>query len=80
MSESLNRVEFVPFAGLGIIYLKRNNFADLISSTTDDHHEWTQEEGRMLIPRNWTVSLALIGSFDPIPSAVSMSTETPGVE
>lgn len=39
VSESLNGVELVPFARLGVIDLKWNNFSDLVSSTTDDHHE-----------------------------------------
>jgi hypothetical protein len=80
VSESLNGVELVPFARLGVIDLKWNNFSDLVSSTTDDHHEWSQEKGRVLISWNRTISLTLIWSLDPIPSSVSMSTETPSVE
>ena len=34
----------------------------------------------MLVARNWAFSLALVGSFDPIPSAISVASESPGVE
>ena len=39
MSESLNGVELVPFRRFSVVDLKRHNLADLVSSTTDNHHE-----------------------------------------
>lgn len=34
----------------------------------------------MLITRNWALGLVLVWSFDPVPSSVTMTSETPGVE
>ena len=45
VAETLHRVEFVPFAGFGIVDFERNNFSHLVGSSSDNHHEWTQEDG-----------------------------------
>ena len=80
VSKSLNRLEFIPFTRFGIIDFQRNNFSNLISSTTNNHHEWSQEQSWMLISRNRTFGLVLVWSFNPIPSSISMSSKTPRIK
>ena len=79
VSESLNRVEFVPLGGFSVINLERHNLSDLVSSATNNHHKWSQEESRVLVSRHRTLGLTLVRSLDPVPSAVSVSSEAPRV-
>ena len=38
VSETLNGVELVPLTRLGVVDFKRNDFANLVSSSSNDHH------------------------------------------
>lgn len=79
MSESLNGIELVPLGGLSVVDLQRNDLAYLVSSSSDNHHQRSQEESRVLVPWDWSVLLTLVWGFDPVPSAVSVATETPSI-
>lgn len=79
VAEPLNRVELVPLRRLGVINFERNYLSNLISAATNNHHEGTKEQSRMLITRYWTFSLALVRSLDPVPTTISVPSETPGV-
>lgn len=80
VAEALHRVELVPLGRFSVVDLERDHLADLVGSTTDNHHERTQEESRVLITRHRTLSLCLVRSLHPVPSTVAMSAQTPRVE
>jgi hypothetical protein len=79
VTETLNRVELVPFGGLGVVYLQGNYLSNLICAASDNHHQRTKEQSRVLITRNRSFSLTLIRSLNPVPTPVSMSPESPGI-
>ena len=79
VTESLNRVELVPLRRLGVINFQGYYLSNLICAATNYHHEGTKEQSRVLITRNRTFSLALVRSFNPVPTAISVSSETPGI-
>ena len=80
MSESLNGVEFVPFGRLSVVNLKRHHLADLVGSTTNNHHKRSKEQSGVLVARHGTLALRLVRSLDPVPSSVAMSSEAPSVK
>ena len=80
VSKSLYWIKLVPLWRFCVIDLKRNNFSNLISSSSNNHHERSQEKSGVLISWNWSISLILVWGFNPVPSSISMSSETPCVE
>ena len=80
MTEALHRVELVPLRRFSVVDFERHNLTDLVGSATDDHHERTQEQSRVLITRHWAFSLRLVRSLHPVQSAIPMSTQTPSIE
>ena len=43
VSESLNTIELIPLRRFGIINFEGNNFTYLVSSSSNDHHEGSEE-------------------------------------
>ena len=76
--ETLDSSELVPFRGLGIVHFECNIFSNLICATTDDHHERPKEQRRMLITRGRRLA-SLVRGFDPVPTAISVTAQSPGV-
>lgn len=77
-TEPLNGSEFVPFRRLSVINLKSYIFSNLVGSTSDDHHQGTEEQSRVLI--SWCGSFSsFVWSLDPVPSSITMTSETPSV-
>ena len=44
-TEALNGTELVPFARLCVVYFQGYVLPNLVSATTNDHHERTKEQG-----------------------------------
>ena len=80
VSESLNWEEFIPFTWFCIINFKGNNLSNLVGSATNNHHQWTEKQGWVLISWNWTFCLVLVRSFNPVPSSISVSSQAPSVK
>lgn len=78
VTETLDGLELKPLRRLGIIYFKGDIFTDLVSTSSNDHHEGAKEQSRVLIARSGHLT-SLVGSFNPIPAAIAMSAETPSV-
>lgn len=79
VSEPLDRLVFRPFARFCIINLHRKNFSHIISSASQNDHQASQKQTRMLIPSNRLVFFQFRRSFYPIPSSISMSSQAPGI-
>ena len=78
VSESLDGLELVPLRGLCVVYLKSNILAYLISSSTDDHHEWAEEQSRVLVAGSRSLT-RFVGCLDPVPSAVAVAAKPPSI-
>ena len=78
MSEALYCIKFIPFWWFCIINLHWYILPYCVSSTTHYNHKWTEEQCWMLVTRCWC-SFCFIRSLNPIPSAITMTTKTPGV-
>ena len=72
VSESLDGLELVPLRGLCVVHLESNILAYLVGSSTDDHHEWAEEQGRVLVAGSRSLA-RFVGGLDPVPSAVAMA-------
>jgi hypothetical protein len=79
VAEALDGLEFVPLGRLCIIDFESNVFAYLISASSDYHHEGANKKGRVLITRGRCLSVGLVGCFNPVPTAITMSTKTPSI-
>jgi len=79
VSESLERVELVPFTGLSVINLQGNHFSYLVGSPSNDHHQWAQEQSSVLIARDGLVPRVFVGSSHPVPPSISMLSESPAI-
>ena len=78
VSESLNGLELVPLRGLCVIHLECNILTDLVSSTTDNHHERAEEQRGVLVARRRCLTRFVRG-LDPVPSTITMATEPPSI-
>ena len=79
MAEALHRVELCPLRGFSIVDLERHHLSNLICATTNDHHERAEEESGMLVARDRAFGLTLVRGFDPVPPAVTVSTQAPSI-
>ena len=77
-SEALNGSELVPLRRLSVVDFECNIFSDLIGSSSDDHHEWSQKQCGMLVTWCWCFT-CLVRCLDPVPAAITMTTEAPSV-
>ena len=76
--EALDRLELVPLGGLCVVDLKSNVLSNLISPSSEDHHEWAQEKCGVLVPRCWSLA-CFVGSLNPVPSSVTVASKAPRV-
>lgn len=77
MSKTLYRRKFKPFRIFSIIRFHWHRLSNLIRPAPNNHHSRTNKQGRMLIPRRRLFALSLIRRLNPIPTAISMSPESP---
>ena len=78
VSEPLDCLELVPLGGLSVVDFEGDVFTDLVGSSTDDEHQRSQEECRVLVSWGWLLT-GLVWSVYPIPPSVTMSAEPPCV-
>ena len=78
VSESLYGLELVPLRGLCVVHLESNILADLVGSSTYDHHEWAEEQGRVLVAGSRSLT-RFVGCLDPVPSAVAVAAKPPSI-
>lgn len=77
-TEPLNGSEFVPFRRLSVVNLQSYIFSNLVGSTSNDHHQGTEEQSGVLI--SWCGSFSsFVWSLDPVPTSITMTSETPSV-
>ena len=79
VTESLNWVELFPFRIFCLINLHKNVFSNSISPTSKNNHQSTHEHCWVLISSERLFSTWLIWCFYPIPSPISVSSESPGI-
>ena len=79
MAKPLNGLEFIPITGFCIVGLKCQILADLVRPATNHKHERAQEDGAVLIPLSWKLPSAFIWCADPIPPAIAVTPEAPGI-
>ena len=79
MSESLNRVELLPFRVFSLVNFHEHILTNGISSSAKNNHESSDEDGGVLVPGKRLLAVILVRSLDPVPSTVSVSSEAPGI-
>ena len=79
VTESLNGVELLPFGVLSLVYFHQHILADRVGSTAENDHERTDEDGRVLVACKRLFSIVLVRSLDPVPAAVTVSAQAPGI-
>ena len=79
MSESLDWRELVPLAGLSVVEFKCYLFIDWIGATSYYNHHSSHEDWRMLVSLKRSLSCLFVRSLHPVPSTISMSSQSPGV-
>ena len=80
MPESLGAIELRPLARLGVIDLERKDFSYVVSPASHNHHQRPNEMTAMLIATNRVrVQFVSVGCLHPIPTTVSMSSQTPTI-
>ena len=77
-TEALDGTELVPFRRLCVVNLESDIFADLVCSTANHHHDWAEEDCRVLVA--WCRCLTrLVRRFDPVPATVTVTSQAPRV-
>ena len=79
VAEALERVKFAPLARLCLVNLELHIFTHSVGSATQHQHQSSHEDRGVLVSRQRLFHARLVGGFDPVPAAVSVSSETPGV-
>lgn len=79
VSETLQRVEFLPFAAFCFVDFKLKILAYRIRSASQHNHQSADEIRRMLITSNRFLRSCLVRGLDPVPSAISVSAKTPSI-
>ena len=74
--ESLDRIKLFPFRVFSLVHFHEDVLSDGVGSTTENNHECSDEDSRMLISGERLFSIGFIGSFDPVPAAISVSTKS----
>ena len=77
--EALQAVKLVPLTAFSFIDFKLNVLAYSISATTDDNHHSSNKDARVLISCKWLRLSVLVWRLDPVPPAISMTSQTPRV-
>jgi len=76
MSKSLYGIELFPFTGLCFVYFHEHILSDSVCSSTEYNHHCSNEDSRVLVSSQWCL-ITLVWCVDPIPSSISVSSETP---
>lgn len=79
VAETLNRAQFFPFWIFSLVYLHGYIFAHRVCSTSENNHQGSNENCGMLISGKRLFTVILVGSLDPVPATISVSSESPGI-
>jgi hypothetical protein len=79
VTETLKAIEFLPFRGLRLVNFKLNVLSHVVSAATQHKHKGAHEEGRVLVSCEGFLRARLVRSLHPIPTTVSVTSETPSV-
>lgn len=79
VSKSLKAVELVPLARLSFVDLKLYIFSDSIGSTANYDHHRPDEDTGVLISSKRLFLTYFVRSLDPVPAAISVTAQAPGV-
>ena len=79
VSETLQSVVLVPLWGFGVVYFQWHCLPYVVGPSSDDKHERANECGSMLITSYRLGGWWLVGSLNPIPRTVSVSSESPSI-
>lgn len=79
VTEALHRAKLEPLRTFCVVDLHRHCFSDSVGTTPNDDHGRAHEERGLLLARNRRVSVALLGRLDPVPAAITVSAQAPGV-
>ena len=79
MSESLKGAEFAPFTTLSLVDFQLHVFANGVGPSSENNHKGSNKDGGVLVPGKWLISANLVGGSHPVPSAISVASETPSV-
>lgn len=76
VSVSLETVKCHPLAGLRIVNIEFDVLFVAFALATDDEHQSAEEQRRVLVSRFGVWSALEVRSLDPVPSSVSMLSQT----
>lgn len=79
VAETLNRAQFFPLWIFSLINFHLNIFTCGISPSTENQHEGSNKDGRVLISSQWLLRATFVWSLDPVPSSIPVPSEAPGV-
>lgn len=79
MPESLHSTKLEPFRTFCVLDFHSYSFTNRVSTTPYYHHSWTHKEGGLLLAWNWCICIAFLRRFNPIPSSITVSSQTPGI-
>ena len=79
VSKSLKAVELVPLTRLSFVDLELYIFSYSIGSTANYDHHRPDEDTGVLISSKRLFLTNFVGSLDPVPTAISVTAQAPGV-
>jgi hypothetical protein len=79
VTEALDGLKLIPLRRFCVVYFEGNVFSYLVGTSSDDHHEGANEKSRVLVARSGSLTIDLVRGFDPVPTAITMSTEAPSI-
>ena len=79
VSEPLQRLELPPLRALRLIHLQLDILSHRVRPTAKHYHQRPDENSRMLVSCEGFFSLRLVRGFDPVPPAISVSSQSPRV-
>ena len=79
VAEALNGREFVPLTGLGVVELESDLLVDGVGASAHHDHHRPHENGRVLVPLEGGLDRLFVRRLHPVPPAISVPAQTPGV-
>jgi len=79
VAEPLQAVELVPLATFSLVDFQLDVLAHSVGAAAHDHHHCSHEDACVLVPSERLFRANFVGSLDPVPAAISVTAQAPGV-
>lgn len=79
VSKALKGVKLAPLATLSLIDFELHVFSYRVGSTSEDDHQGSYKDRRVLVSGERLVSASLVRGSNPVPSTISVASKTPSV-